>query len=390
MVRYDILPLMDREVFSSDDAIIQEDLPTRGGLSDIDVIVRAKNGATSNLKGFPTELIEHLEIIVNGDQRRFSLNGEEAFRYAWMRDGKPPGYVFSEQGGVTQELHIPIQFGRFREDPLYGMKLSQYENVQIQLDYDLVAPNAVGSTGYAAAANVDVSMLLHITPANKEPAYRGMIGAREIQSYTTVASGDEGFKLPTANSLVGIGVYNKKTAIAGATTVTHARISLDTDSYQPYRGRWDFHVAMNRERLYERSLMYGWLAANDEVKVSHLDNIVSMQEQVLGTTWENGEVVGIDQVVSADAVVGDSLTLCGNKYASASTAGATTGAALDAAKAQVLLGGDIGHFIYWPMGNRMTLDELLDPKQYADPKVILTNGEAGATVGIIVEELRSS
>ena len=389
MVRYNTLPLVDRETQASDDAVFQEDLPTKGGLSGIDLILRNTNGATSNLLAFLTEVVEKIEVVVNGDEKRVSLTGEEAFRYAWMRDGQPPGHVFDEQASAVQELHLPIQFGRYLGDPLFGMKLSNYNNAQLQIDYDAEAVNAVGATGFLTA-NMEISALLHITDANKEPAYRGMIGTREIRNFTSVASGDEYVALPQQHPIVGIGVYAKEDNVAGHTDITHARLSLDNDAKQPIRGRWEHHVARNRAFYTENEIVYNLLKGDTDYVNTHLDNIreATIENQVAETI--GAAATGKIWFAREDGITGNRVTFAVTSILGGGSAGFAAAAEGTDQNIRAAFAGDIGHYIYWPMGDRMTLEDALKPAEWGDADVLLTQGGAGAYVGVIVEELRTS
>jgi len=388
MVRYNTLPLVDREKQSSDDAVFQEDLPTKGGLSGIDLIIRDTNGATSNLDAFLPEVLEEIAIVVNGDEKRYSLSGEEAFRHAWMRDGRPPTYKFSEQAGIVQELHIPIQFGRFMDDPVFGLKLSQYQNAQLQIDYNRnKSANGLGATGFTAAHNFEISALLHITAADKEPAYRGLISTREVRNFTSAANGDEYVALPPMYPLVGIGIYAKEEGVEAGTNITHARLSLDNDARQPIRGRWEHHVIKNRAALDVNYLRYNLAAKDADTPHTHLGYIQGVQFQ-----GPNIAPVSGDANLWFDAgatVAGDQITIAGVMFHGKLAGEATDDVlALTISNFDMLVTGDIGNYLYWPMGDRMLLDEVLKPGEWGDADVLMTQGNAGAYVGVLVEELR--
>ena len=388
MVRYNTLPLVDRETQSSDDAVFQEDLPTKGGLSGIDLIIRDTNGATENRDAFLPEVLEEIAIVVNGDEKRYSLSGEEAFRHAWMRDGRPPTYKFSEQADAVQELHIPIQFGRFMDDPVFGLKLSQYQNAQLQIDYDRdKSGNTLGTSGFTAAHNFEISALLHITAADKEPPYRGMISTREVRNFTSAANGDEYVALPPMYPLVGIGIYAKEEGIEAGASITHARLSLDNDARQPIRGRWEHHVIKNRAVLDVDYLRYGLCATAADVVHTHLGYIQNVQFQ--GANLTPTATVSDAVPIAGATPAGDAITIAGSVI-TVDVGGSPeyVHAALANNEFDMLVTGDIGNYLYWPMGDRMTLDEVLKPGEWGDADVLMTQGNAGAYVGVMIEELR--
>lgn len=388
MVRYGIQALVDRETQASDAQVRKIDLPVRGGLSGIDVVLRATNGSTSNKNNWITAAINKIEIVVNGDVRIFSLTGEEFFRYAWYRDGKPPVHVFTEAASGVQEVTFPIRFGRYLNDLVYGLDLSRFQNAQLVIDYNLANGGAIAATTYTTAT-FEISALLYITDADKSPAYRGAIGAREIENYTTVASGDKSFKLPPLHPLVGIGIYCAEDAIAEGTDVTHVRLSLDNDQKQPFRGRWQHHQAINAEQVPDKLLTYTLIGASADTVDVHSGSIEEFNFKDASQTWVTGTTDGLINIMGGTAA-GNRITLAGNLLTGAkggttvAISACTAAASILSVKSKV-----VGHYVYWPFGDRESLADVLRPTEWGDASVIITQGGAGAYAAVIVEELRS-
>lgn len=388
MVRYGVQALIDRQAQTSDASTFKYDLPKKGGLAGMDVILRETNGGTSNLDHWLTEIVSKLEIIANGDQRLFSMTGEEAFRYFWLRDGKPPECNFDEGVSAVQRCNFPLQFGRFPNDPLYGLDLGKYENVQLAIEYNAATGGAVGATGYLTGS-FEVSAQMHITEAQRAPSYRGCITPREIYNFTTVASGEKEVDLPTQWPILGYMIYAREEAVAFATSLTKARLSLDNDAMQPYRGRIEHQVAWQKSRMCPATIKYPLLVNSTGTKHVHFDDDYSVLFDILGIDWATGATDGIENTVHASPSA-DTITLQGMKvtYAKAGVVQSAI-AALALAPADMNVTGYPGHCLYVPIADREAMTDLLNPRDYSNAKLILEQGNAGAYCGIIIEELRT-
>jgi len=394
MVVYNKLPLVDQETQASDDATFQEDLPTKGGLSGIDLMFRVSNATGQYGAGGLNilDILEEVKIVVNGDVNIFALSGPELFRHAWVRDGKPPWYEFNERNSEYQYVNVPIRFGRYLGDPLYGMKLSAFQNAQIVVDHNVTpvtAGDSVANVGYVSGS-LQVNAQLHVTPADKEPAYRGTIGTREFYTYSTTANEEKRIELPTQHPYVGVGVYLHKDATWIYNLIDKVRFSLDNDEKQPIRGRWRNHVMNTQEMLDVETLVYlanvGDLGTLDNI----IDHVRSIQ---IKPGWTDiGDTGTILEWNPTFALSGSRLTWAA---ITEKTMAAADGGAISAAERSgnapfdVMIQGDLANYIYWPFGDRMLLDELHNPALYSKNEVVLEVGSTGsATAAMIVEELR--
>ena len=389
MVRYGFQALIDRQTQTSDAAVFKYDLPVRGGLSGLDVVFRATNGSTDNEDAYIPEVINKLEIIANGDQRLFSLTGKEAFKHFWHRDGHPPRNVMSEVENIVQEATFPIQFGRYLGDPQYGLDLSKYQNVQLAIDYNLANGNAVSATTGFVTATAEISALMHITEANKTPGYRGFISTREIQNFTTVASGDQVIKLPHQWPIIGLGVYTEEEGTAPSTDITHLRLSLDNDARQPFRGRYDHFIEWLQQNMPCQRLDVDFNIDDADTRHVGMFPLKNVLGRPLDITWVTGTTDGVNNYFSGTCSA-DTFTAEGQKITSGKAGVVQTAIAAmaDLAVPAQAFGWPF-HYLYFPLGDRYELQDILMPSEWGDGAVILTQGGAGAYCGVVVEELRA-
>lgn len=387
MVRYGVQALLDRQTQSSDSQTFKYDLPSKGGLSGLDLILRATNGGTSNLDHWLPETISKIEIIGNGDQRLFSMSGEEAFRYFWWKNGIPADYNFTEYLSEKQKVTFPLRFGRFLGDQLYGLDLSKFQNIQLAIEYNLATGGAVGATGFLTST-MEISAQMHITEVGKTPSYRGMITPREFYTWTSSASGEKEVELPSQWPLLGYMIYAREEATSWLDTVVKQRLSLDNDARQPYRGRIEHQLAALYARLTERSLKFKLMGTDAGTKHVPMDPIKALAFNIPGTTWVTGSVDGLTKFM-AGTFSADTITLQGQEmtYAKAGVvSSAVAASSLDSC--EMIVHGYPGQSFYRPLGDENTFEDLLSPSEWSDAKVIIEEGNAGASCALIVEEIR--
>lgn len=379
--------LIDREVQTSDAKTYVKDLPERGGLSGLDLIFRGTNGATSNIAGWLYDSITKLEIVVNGDVRLWSLSGREAFLWAWHQLGKAPWHKFSEQASAVQEFHIPIRFGRWLGDPNFGLKLSNYESAQLQVQYNQAAVTTVGASGFVTGT-FEVSALAHITPPQNEPAYQGLFSVRELESFTSAASGDYNVKLPRNYPISALGIYCNEAGVAPSTNLTHAWLGLKNDTERPIAGRWDHHATQNWRDLIDDQMAYDLLIAAADTKDTLVGTIreCNFEAAQLTPTTTVGDSANL---ISSTITNGGRLTIAGNTITIDTDASPTVvGKALAANNARVVVRGQLSHLIKWNTGDKDSMSGLLMPADVIDGGVYVTQGNAGATCAVIAEEVR--
>jgi len=386
MSRYLWQTLVDRETQSSNASTFVEDLPSRGGLSGLDLVFRNTNGATSNLLNWLTDNISKIQIVANGDDIKYSLTAEEAFRHAWALNGRPPGYKFTEQASGVQKLTVPIRFGRYLGDPTFGLDLGKYNNVQIKVEYNMATVNAVGATGFLDGY-FEVSALEYITPANQTPAYRGHIVTREIENFTSAASGDKYISIPRSNPILGIGCYCMEDGIEGGVDITHAKLSLDNEATTPYRGRWEHHAERLMQYIDVKELHYNALAADAAYTLTHwasIDNAVLANPVIAAAAASAATFI----ICEVDSKAGNKVTYDINTF---DPDGGTTGSIATLATAQnmdlITMGKDFG-YIYFPIGNRADMSDLFGVNESNDVDMILTQGAAGGYCGVVLEEVK--
>lgn len=125
------------------------ELPDTGLLDAIMMYFRLTNAATC-LNDAPANIHHHLtkiEVIGNTDKKLFSMTAECAIAKAYRKIGALPSMKQNEEPNKTQDLMIPIFFGRKFRDGEYALNLAEWDKVELQVTNDLTT-TFTGSTGF--------------------------------------------------------------------------------------------------------------------------------------------------------------------------------------------------------------------------------------------------
>jgi len=272
MPKLERVVIVNRDTQTSDLAVYKKDLPTAGCFSALDIGVRVTNGGTSNVNGDILNGIKHIGLVFNGNQYRVWVTGQELFRINWYKQGQPMPYNFSEILSEVQEVWFRIPFGRFLGDTVYGLDLSRFNNVQVQIDYGLASINAVGATG-PLTGTFAPTIIGHAFPAAQRPSFRSMIGLREFYTATSVASGENVQSFPSQNPLANYYGFCLVNNVAEGTDVTDVRIGFDMFARTVLNDKWYNLQTYANAVLDERTVIVKILLADAQTRDLPVSNI---------------------------------------------------------------------------------------------------------------------
>jgi hypothetical protein len=272
-MKCEIATIVSREAQSSNTAVYRKDLPKSGAYSAIDICVRLTNGATSAINMDLLDAIKRISLVVNGNDYRYHLSGQEAFRLYWLRHGHPMPYIWTEAANGVNEVWFRMEFGRYIGDPTYGLDLSRFDNVQVAIDYDATLfGGAVAGTTFATGT-FTVTIIAHQFPYTKRPSFRAMLGDREFYNTTSAASGDIVQSIPSSNAIAELAVMAIEDNIAEATDITDIVIGSDNFSKLWINSKWYNLQSIQSESMQEPAERFNLLASNAAVRDTHLSNI---------------------------------------------------------------------------------------------------------------------
>jgi len=159
-------------------------LPDTGLLDSLSLFFRATNA--SDPTGYaPSNLHHHItkiEVIGDTDKTIFSMTGECAIAKAFRKMGALPPFKQQEYGSVSQDLLLPLFFGRKYKDGKYALDLSQWDKVELKVTNDF-------TTSILAAASLSMETRL-CTIEDAAQAYSKYLKQWEYQNDKPDADAD--------------------------------------------------------------------------------------------------------------------------------------------------------------------------------------------------------
>src|SRR3990167_11378648 len=126
------------------------DLPKSGMLGSLALYIRSAANAgalTSLYKRLLIDYISKIEVIGDGSEVIKSFDGRQAIANAFYDDEVEALGKWGNYSGVTHRQLIPIHFGRRFYDEIYGLGLSRFDQVTLNITNDATAtPFTTGVT----------------------------------------------------------------------------------------------------------------------------------------------------------------------------------------------------------------------------------------------------
>lgn len=369
---------------TSDSQTYTKELPKAGALSKLTFRVEATNGATSNKDSEIFRCVSKIELIANGSEVLYSVTAQEAFRLAWLKEGQVPANLISEDVSAVQYMEFPILFGRYVGDKEYYLDLSKYTSVEARITYNLASVNAVGATGFVTGT-AKINLISYRALAGDVAPSRGFVRATEIKTFTSVASGIESVELPLKNRYLGIGIYAYESAIGDNVDITKIDLSLNKGARIVFTSDWDHIQEENANMFKVNPEMKGVAFKSDTDTIeswtgSCIDHKVQFEQDanVAGDAWS---------VLNVDTVAGGLLTLNASTATITPASEALTANTTDDTIKWSARGIGVGNFAYIPLDIKRDFSEPLNSRLFDNIDLELTQSAAGATVGIVLEEL---
>lgn len=172
------------------------ELPDTGILDSLSLYFRVTNAA--DLASYsPATIWKHLtkiEIIGDTDKTLFSLSAEEAIAKAYRKMGQLPPFKHNEYNSKSQDLLIPLFFGRKYKDGKYALDLSKWDKVELKVTNDY-------TTSYITSGSLSMETRL-CTIEDSVEAHPKFLKQWEYESDKPDADGDYVRpKLPTRGLL---------------------------------------------------------------------------------------------------------------------------------------------------------------------------------------------
>lgn len=209
-------------------------------IGDMQLRIRADNGATQNAvdAAAAQTVVESIpEIKLYAGSRVFkNYSAEIARAFATYKTGQNPLFNYTQVGGETQEMVIPISFSRFPGDHQCALPAPLMGSLEMSVEYDFTIS---GTAGFATGTP-KYDLFVDVLPNMHEGTMQGLRILEETkkQDYTTLASGDDKIDMtisPDKQLRMVLAHAYKAGEVEGATI---SDIGLKVDQTEYYVDTW--------------------------------------------------------------------------------------------------------------------------------------------------------
>ena len=371
--------LLDQETQAVDAATRRIQLPARGALSGIELRCACTNGATRGAERI-FEAIDRVEVVADGSDVLFSLEGIELYRWAHFMLRKEPPHVWTEVAAAVQQLTLPVLFGRYIGDTEFWLDLSQYRSVELRVQYS----PTIAATGFVTAT-FQIHAPYWIDDSGAGPgSRRGFLRTTQVKAFTSLAAGEDITELSRLYRYYDMMVYARHAAQNDGIDITIAELRGDDKRIIPVTGRWDDWQALAESGL--------GIDGSHEAVCSPLDTETSdlytgrILSLVLTPTIVQSDANGVI-TYTIGAIAGDRLTHSCSDTADAAASTHFTAAAARRATHVKAAGLGVGNAILIPFAMRDDPGFALDAPSFSRLQLALTQGGAGSIVRVSTREL---
>jgi len=236
--------IIDDEYAEQSSYTIDLDLPTKGILSSLMLMVKARTTTTGHS---PSPWIKYLisSVSVNQAGQAF-LNAAppEVFQAdAWYKTGKMPRRGFQWMGGAASEIieEVPILFGDKLNDLEHTIDLSKLNDPKLSVTYNLAATGPMGETVWDTSYYPRFTVIAHLLQGEGIPASKGYQSLRQIEQYTPSDSEVHKLELKGTRPIKKLYLQFdlKNIVYSWIHSLDQVRIQGDNEAYVPFLMKYD-------------------------------------------------------------------------------------------------------------------------------------------------------
>lgn len=357
----------DRQSLDDSDTFVL-DLRGYHGISAIELIIRATNGATSN-QGNPIHLDVDTIEVVDGSRQITSLSGVQVRSLNCYELGYYPPVVYNEGAAAVQEETFRVMFGRELYDESYFLNPAMFNNPQLRVVVSL----AISATVGFATGTGDITVIVH-TWDEMPGGRQGHMEVLEHKAFTSAASGEDRTEVPIDKPIRMLILRAFETGIDLHTDVTRARLIAAGGQRELFDLRtehWRDLVANRWPRFTIPQLVFRTDADAPQCFLAY-------PREFQANALQDFDVASID-ARTVDQLTLQLLTLS----ATPTVAKSTTDRSIN-----LVAKGYAPHFaLAAPFGKLMVPDSWLDPAGLGKLELVLTQGGAGAAVSVFSQRV---
>lgn len=223
-------------------------LPSDGLLGSLILYINsaANAGALTNLRLWRLfEYITKIEVMGDGAEVIKSYDGAQALASAFYDQGVEPLGKWGNYSGVTHRQVIPINFGRFLQDELYGLDLSRFNQVTLKI--------TVSATSTQFTTAIYLTLVAYWLREGATSFY-GYLREEEWKAWLPVSSGENYSELPARWPI-------RRIILRANPAVGAANVNQNVNNVNKQMDAIDFTARSGQTRLYTGSFeVLGWLS----------------------------------------------------------------------------------------------------------------------------------
>lgn len=212
------------------------DLPERGILSELVLLVRFAGTYTDNTILPRFHALTKVEVLVNGSTVVKSLDGRQIRALMWYNGGPfgvAENYNAAGNSNKGYDMFV-IYFGKHANDSTCGLRLDSYANPQLRIQWDCATTSHDGisydvSTTPAFVYSV-IAKIMDEAPSVFTDRY---VQSRQIDSYTVAASSEHNTEIPRGYPLKGIMLGGRYTSVAWYEFFDRVKLDFDNGKWLP-------------------------------------------------------------------------------------------------------------------------------------------------------------
>jgi len=223
------------------------DLPERGKLSALLFVPLWTNAVGGDNSLNVTEMFTKIEIVHRGSEVVKSLTGKQAVGVAATRGYHYHDLQVSHKATGTQQVIIPLLFGRYLLDAEFGLDLAQLSNPQLKLTYNYAYGTSNDASGAfsGTAGTFDLEMVF----APDTQPFAHYLKTSEVYTWTPTAGATEIVDLPRGKPWARVFVQSVDNDYPIWNSIEEITLNLETGRLKPWNVKTVSLVVQNMRQF---------------------------------------------------------------------------------------------------------------------------------------------
>lgn len=176
------------------------------------------------------DCISRIELLKDATSPLISLTGEQIDAMNYWDFKKPNPRRYRQEASTGNDIILFLMGGRSLYDRRYGFDFDRLSKVYLEYTYDLNE----GVNEYFKADDHDIKIYEWKWVGNDAPNFQGYLRTRQLDAWTTTASGAEHLvDIPASNPIRRVCVQAKTASTTLGGTLSKLELRVDKGAYSP-------------------------------------------------------------------------------------------------------------------------------------------------------------